>query len=603
MIITLLVIVLLAAIAFFHYIQGFFSAMLSAIIAMIASAVAISFHEPVARLLSPYMPDLAHAVSLVSLFALGYGILRAILDKNIPGNVRVLLMVDKIGGAVMGLIAGIFAVGTLVIAIQLLPFGPSIGGYSRYQLNGPQNVAIPIQGQNHEGTVSDALKSETFSPETQSHLLIPVDDIVLNAVAHFSAGALSWKTNLIDIHPSYLDEAFNARLGVQVGAKHTAFNAGGREQQVSVDGLYTVNALPQADGEISALLSIRWSGGGLKPSIQSDPSNMILIVRVSFAGSAADSDQNVRIGTAAVRLLAAGKNHIPMGTLDYVKSAIFVRANRPDDFLIVPADGVVDFVFQISRDELGIVIDPKNKTAPMQIGAGVFLEAKRAALVELAGQEVKREPPPVPEKSVLRKAGLAIPKNLVIPAAPAPAAAPASAPIESIKPEASADFFMPFNAGRYDGDAGDTTFAAGTSTIREKKFAKLEINPTQPLEQIGDVMTREFWTNGQAMVQIAGIPVSRDPWEWAQKLNQFELADSAGKTYKPAGGWAKVKVGPADRVIARYNAEAAPAEVPRVDSARPTDAWIAFLVPPGTALQELRYGGKRIASVNIQAPA
>ena len=46
MIFSTIVILLILAIAFFHYLQGFLSATLSAICAIIAAALALSLHEP-----------------------------------------------------------------------------------------------------------------------------------------------------------------------------------------------------------------------------------------------------------------------------------------------------------------------------------------------------------------------------------------------------------------------------------------------------------------------------------------------------------------------------------------------------------------------------
>ena len=99
---TLIVLVLVGAITYFHYVQGLFSAALSAMIAVIAAVLAFSFHEPIVRLLGGKMADQAAAVALVGVFAITYFALRFLFDKYIPGNVQVPLMADKIGGAFMG---------------------------------------------------------------------------------------------------------------------------------------------------------------------------------------------------------------------------------------------------------------------------------------------------------------------------------------------------------------------------------------------------------------------------------------------------------------------------------------------------------------------
>jgi len=89
---TLIVLVLVGAITYFHYVQGLFSAALSAMIAVIAAVLAFSFHEPIVRLLGGKMADQAAAVALVGVFAITYFALRFLFDKYIPGNVQVPLM-------------------------------------------------------------------------------------------------------------------------------------------------------------------------------------------------------------------------------------------------------------------------------------------------------------------------------------------------------------------------------------------------------------------------------------------------------------------------------------------------------------------------------
>src|SRR4051794_30293863 len=129
MIFSLIVIILLAAIAYFHYTQGLFSAAISAFCAVLAGVLAFSYHETVIfSLLRGKVADYAHGMILIALFALIYTVLRVIFDTLIPGNLRIPTLIDRVGAAVMGLIAGVFALGIFAIAAQSLPFGPSIAG-------------------------------------------------------------------------------------------------------------------------------------------------------------------------------------------------------------------------------------------------------------------------------------------------------------------------------------------------------------------------------------------------------------------------------------------------------------------------------------------
>src|SRR6266542_1268208 len=119
MILGLIVILLIAGITYWHYAQGFFSATFSAVSAVLAAVLAVSYHEVlVISLLRGAVADYAHGMMLVALFALIYIILRTAFDNLVHGNLRLPVIVDRIGGAAMGLIAGFFAGGMFALAAQ-----------------------------------------------------------------------------------------------------------------------------------------------------------------------------------------------------------------------------------------------------------------------------------------------------------------------------------------------------------------------------------------------------------------------------------------------------------------------------------------------------
>ncbi|WP_428938800.1 CvpA family protein [Fontivita pretiosa] len=613
MLIGLVAILLVGAIAYFHYVQGLFSATLSAILAIVSAVLALSYHEVLVwAVLRGKVADQAHALMLVALFAACYTILRVIFDSAIPGNVRLPVLLDKIGSAVMGAVAGVFAVGILLIAAQMLPFGPEIGGYARYALVDSREVRLPTQRQALDTYVYDVLKSDKlgqFDPNDRSSLILPVDDIVVATTRHLSdGGALAGRQSFSKVHPALLDELFGQRLGIQTGAKHVAYNLPG-DQQVTLQGVYMLDSAPQADGEMEAIPGRGKVGGVLKPA----STEAMLVVRLQLSRNASDSDNNVRISPGSVRLVANATNYYPMGTLDLREGPV-VRVQRLDDFLIVPSDGVVDFVFIVPREDLGLATAApaprrgaqaaaQQQPQQMQIGPDVFLEAKRMGYIDLSGQEVRHEVPPAPQTGVMRKESL--PKPTVQPGAAGTAAAAAGTadqPFVMERLEISNRLFTEVNTAARDGDA-QVTFASGSASIRDNRFHKLEVNPTQTIALLsrGDYVISELWSPpGTKVVQIAGAPPSRakDPWEWADKLGQFELIDANGATYKPRGAWARLKQGPQDRMVARYNAEADVTSVEQFPEARPVDVWIAFVVPENTTLKELRFAGKRIRSLN-----
>jgi len=395
MIFSILILLLLLAVAFFHYVQGLFSATLSALIAVIASMMAISYHETLANILSGgKFSDYALAITMISIFAGVYIVLRLIFDKLVPGNVRVPLLVDKIGAGVMGVVAAAFATGTLAVAAQTLPFSSSLGGYSRYEIAGDRPVQVKVTGksQMQDLEVFDELRPDTIDGPS-SGMLVPVDDMVIGVASMLSnGGSLAGARSLTSVHPDYLQELFGQRTGIHPGAKRTAMPV-----DVTVDGVYWRDQLNQIDAEIDAIRK-----RALPASIKARPDSVFLVVRTMFKQSASDRDNIVRFSPSVVRLLANGKNYFPIGTLE----GGTLYANRADDALFVNvagSDGGADLVFQVDAG-----VAPASPTGPSDraIAPGTFLEFKRFARIDLSGKTV---PPTIPASAnvkVLRKSGV-----------------------------------------------------------------------------------------------------------------------------------------------------------------------------------------------------
>src|SRR5689334_13493478 len=127
MILSIVILIMVGGIAYFHYVTGFFSATLSAIAAVLAAAIAVSYQETVVdKFLAGKMVDYANAAVTVALYVVVYIVLRTLFDRLVPGNVRVPLWVDRIGAVAMGLVAGVMAAGTVGFAAQQLPFGRAV---------------------------------------------------------------------------------------------------------------------------------------------------------------------------------------------------------------------------------------------------------------------------------------------------------------------------------------------------------------------------------------------------------------------------------------------------------------------------------------------
>ncbi|MGB7159331.1 MAG: CvpA family protein [Tepidisphaeraceae bacterium] len=600
MIFSILILLLVGVIAFFHYTQGFWSATLSAIATIIAAVLAVSYHESVVDvLLKGKMADQANAFALVALFAIIYLILRIIIDKAIPGNLRMPVILDKVGAGVMGLVAGIFATGVVAIAAQSMPFDPLIAGYARRDMSEERQEGVSVTGkaQLQEVPVPPVIDSVSFD-EGKADMFLPVDDWLVGTVAHLSdGGSLSGKRAMKTIHPNYLDELFAQRGGIEAGASRVATNAA--KKQVSIDGVFTVPAFAaQADGDLT---SSRPDGKPVKYPDQPKDDEMFLIARISFGDGTADKDNLVRFSPGSIRLVAESedegwRNYYPIGT---VEDASTLFANRIDDYLFTREGAAVDVAFLVKKADVVTGKDePKFKD-------GVFIEVKRLARQPLTGG-IK---PLTADKRVAYVRKPAISK-----AAPAGAggaaggagAAKGNAPFVIGAAEVSPRMFSAIDSGANDADINNATVASGTVSVQGRKLSKFTINGTEALARMAKspyALDELFAPAGSAIVQVKGTPPPSGGtgWEWYESAGDFALKDAPGKSYKANGAFAKVRRGTQDVMAAVYDA-AAPIAGPVKDEGRPIEGWLAFVVPSGTQLKELTYKGQSIKAVSETVP-
>jgi hypothetical protein len=499
----------------------------------------------------------------------------------------------------MGIVAGLFAAGIFSVAAQMLPFGASIGGFTRFP-TADRGTTASIPGQrNVDVTIFDELRSAELDPKQSSSTLIPAGEAVVGLVAHLSDnGSLSNDAPFGKVHPDFLNELFAQRLGIQIGAKHTAINFPDA-QVVSVKGIFHASSLPQVDAELA---SIR---GTIEPTVKKGEEILksdVLIVRTSFASSAADDDGKVRVSTGAVHLAGGGVLLHPLGTLN--KGVLY--RNRADDFILVP-NGTADFVFLMVPELVDNGGDPKS---PGKMVADAVYEAKRGGIVAIGGEAITEGLPKAEDSTSVLTKKVDLPKVAGAAAAAAASGAPAAqaaaaanAPLAVKGVTVGDKLFQPINVGYSGSGNQETTFASGTASIRDGKFTKLTVNTNQSLQLLNQNTTLDtfFVPQGIKMVQVQAEPPTAggsDPWAWAQNLSSFELVDAKGGRHKPSGGWAKISQGAAQKMVARYDASSPVASIDKEDG-RPLDVWVAFLIADGTKLKELSYQGKSIRTVDL----
>lgn len=615
---NIILIVLIGLIAFFHYVQGFFSAMISAVLAIVAAMLAIGYHETLVMwLLKGRYGDEALAMALVILFAAIYILLRLIFDKAIPGNVRFPAVLDKTGGAVMGIIAGIFATGIFALAAQSLPFGVTIAYFSRYPVS-DRPVQVNLDRRMYDATVFDEVAvdqigaSADIEETARAQGLVPsVDEIVLGLADHLSAGSLSGERTLSSIHPDYAMELYASRLGIQPAASHTAINIPGVAEWVKVEGVYSLSQISQSDSEVQTVRKRQ-----LDPILKPAQGKMLLVVRAIFSINATDKDKIFRFSPGAVRLVANGKNYHPIGTLD---NANLLMNSRVDDPLFVPITGEdmgADLVFMV--EEADVAQGSKNEG--LTINPGVFIDVKRLADVDLSGKKINPGITASPQIGVLRKSDEV--RRSPAPAAPMPGApgmppgmpgppgAPGAmmpAPFNYTSINGSHSLFTAINVGTPDDNVRSGQIASGVFSLTDRKFSMLNINATESIQKMdqGEYVVRDLYVPpGMTMVQISGYAPPQEnanKWMWADSLGEIDLVDASGRHFKPNGAWTRLKQGTADKLIAVYRFDGPVMSLNR-EEGTPTDLWIAYNVPSNTHVKSLVFRNQPLQSFDQVIP-
>ncbi|HZZ44122.1 MAG TPA: hypothetical protein VFE58_14390 [Tepidisphaeraceae bacterium] len=601
MLLSVIIIVVVGLTAYFHYVQGFFSATLSAILAAISAALALSYYEPVVNnLLGGKFPDNAPAMMLCILFIAIYITLRTIFDTFVPGNLRLPVLADKIGAGVMGVIAGLFAGGIVAIAAQSLPFGSSVGGFSRYETVDERDVQIPTSGQNQDTFVYGALKDPDLAKnrsEDRHSLYVPADEVLISFVKRVSDidGSLAGTQPFTAIHPDLPEELFLDNLGIQVGTKFSALNIGKRED-VTVPALFTLPSAPQTDDEIP---NIRQRN--LPAVYTPKPGNMLLVVRTMFDHQATDSDNHMRFSTGSCRLVAAQADYYPVGTLDNGKHLF---ANALDDFLMSDSDKGADLVYEIPKASL--LSNPRAAPDKLTVADGVFLEVKHLARVDLSGKKIVEGVKPSANIQVYRKPIVLKAANQAPPRAggetSAETANVTAGPLTFDKVET--DFHLPnkVNTGAPDKTLNNFQTLSATGSVADGRFTKLEVNGTESLERMsaGAYALNELGAPaGQSIVKAHFTIASDNPWAFASQLANYQFVDDKDQKHAPNGVVATLKTAEGgDRLVARYNSTTPLTDLPQTEG-RPTDVYLYFVLPSSTHLKSLNYKDQPVTPLDL----
>ena len=205
MIATIILCVIVRGLAFYQvFKQNLFSAVIMAMLSLAAAMAAFDFYEILSEQLikaglKGYPPETG---TFLGLFIITLLLLRLASDKLIKGNMKFTMLVDRIGSAVMGLMAGLIMAGMVALGFQLLPIPSKFLGYDRFpdieRLSQPGAVANTSDFENRLGS--------------EKGLFPFADGLVFSLVKHASNYGFAGSTPLSRFHPDLPRELYLNRL-------------------------------------------------------------------------------------------------------------------------------------------------------------------------------------------------------------------------------------------------------------------------------------------------------------------------------------------------------------------------------------------------------
>lgn len=231
---SLFCLALITGIAFFQSIHGLFSSLVFCVWTMVCTAIAFATYQYVAfeflMDLLASKSDFASPIALVLCFAIPLIGGRLALDHFIKRAGLLAAMVDRIGGLFFGVITAFLLVGVLATAIQMLPFGGSVLGFSRFDPNGPG------ADKEHEHAI-------WLSP----------DRFAVGVASMLSSGVFSYgdgKRSLRADHPDLLTEIGWSQTAVAADSRHLAKPGAISKPSVAISDYVYTKVLAGRDTEL-----------------------------------------------------------------------------------------------------------------------------------------------------------------------------------------------------------------------------------------------------------------------------------------------------------------------------------------------------------------
>lgn len=251
--------------------QGLFSALINAVLTIVAALVALNYFELLAtKLVGAGLANFApQTISLVLIFAITLLILRLLCDRLIRGNMNFSLAINRGGSAICGFITAMVTVGIIALGFQLAPIGPKFLYFDRCpKLNDPE-------------------KDNSLFPSPDAFTLAIMD----NVAKYSFAGKTSFKRT----HPDFLRELYMNRIALDPGSRSEAAS-----DAVKIKKAWLINA--DIAEVVREKKELKKTGNTLVPASRQC---FIAISTIIQPGSNDDSDRGARDVDGVIRFVCA----------------------------------------------------------------------------------------------------------------------------------------------------------------------------------------------------------------------------------------------------------------------------------------------------------
>ena len=165
---SILLLALLLAGTYYMTIQGMTTAMITCILAVICMALSFGIYDYLAEaVVMKILPDYAYAIAMMVAFGIPLYVLRVLLDIWVPRAHLLPQLVDKVLAGVFGFGAAFIVTGVLAIALQMVPWGGSIIGFTRVDPEDPnaEQTGLWLSPDSGVASLAGRLSSGVFSGE------------------------------------------------------------------------------------------------------------------------------------------------------------------------------------------------------------------------------------------------------------------------------------------------------------------------------------------------------------------------------------------------------------------------------------------------------